>query len=117
MKMNYKNAPKEEVDKGIYRVWLIDERVGADNFFMRLFEMLPGASTEDDSHPYEHEIFVISGRGRIKIANQTEEMNPGDAFFVPPNTLHSIKNEGDEELKFICIVPASYRKYRKKGDT
>ena len=117
MKVNYKDAPKEKVGKGVYRIWLIDEKAGANNFFMRLFEMLPGTSTEEDSHPYEHEIFVVSGKGRIRIENQIERMNPGDAFFVPPDALHCIKNEGNKALKFICIVPASYRKYRKKGGT
>lgn len=114
MKIRYKDKEKEEVDEGIFRIWLIDESLGAKNFFMRMFEILPGKGTKEDKHPYEHEIFVVSGEGKIKTGNTWEDMYPGDAFFIPGNVIHSIKNSGKEMLKFICIVPSSYRKYKKE---
>ncbi len=114
MKANYKNAQKEEIKKGIFRIWLIDKTSGAKNFYMRVFEILPSCSTQEDKHAYEHEIFVLSGHGKLKIGDKWEDMEAGDAFYVPCNALHSIKNEGDEILRFICIVPSSYYKQKKK---
>ncbi len=115
MKVNYKNTQKEEIAKGVFRIWLLDESNGANNFYMRIFEILPFCATKEDRHPYEHEIFVLSGQGKLKTGDKWEEMNEGDAFFVPPNAVHAIKNTGNTTLRFICVVPSSYKVYKKEG--
>ena len=43
--------------------WLITEDIGAINFAMRLFEMEPGGYSPLHSHPWEHEVYVLSGSG------------------------------------------------------
>jgi len=45
--------------------WLIAEKEGASNFFMRLFEVEPGGHTPFHSHPGEHEIFILDGKGNL----------------------------------------------------
>jgi len=112
MKTNYKELFKEEIQPGIFRIWIFDERNGSKNFFMRIFEILPGKWTKEDSHPYEHEIFVLQGKGEVKIGNKLEEIKEEDALFIPPNYIHMVKNTGDDILRFICLVPSSYRKYK-----
>jgi quercetin dioxygenase-like cupin family protein len=57
-------------------------------------------------HPYEHEIFILSGIGIAKEATgQEEEINPGDFFFIEPDVEHSFINTGDEPLELICCIP------------
>ena len=51
--------------KGVWIRWLIGEDSGAPNFFLRLFEVEPGGHTPFHSHPFEHEVYVLSGEGRI----------------------------------------------------
>lgn len=115
MKTNYKELFKEEIQPGIFRIWIFDERNGSKNFFMRIFEILPGKETKEDSHPYEHEIFVLQGKGEVKVGNKLEEIKEGDALFIPPNYIHMVKNTGGGILRFICLVPSSYRKYKEVG--
>ena len=112
MKMNYKELVKEEISEGIFRIWLIDERAGASNFFMRLFEILPGFGTKEDSHPYEHEIFILEGKGSVKLGRRSEIIRKGDALYIPQGEVHSIKNLGENILKFLCMVPYSYLKHK-----
>ena len=112
MKINYKELIKEEIDKGIFRIWLIDERVGASNFFMRIFEILPMFGTKEDSHPYEHGIFMLEGEGIVKLGRRSEIVREGDVLYIPQGEVHSIKNLGENTLKFLCIVPYSYVKHK-----
>jgi quercetin dioxygenase-like cupin family protein len=114
MKVSYKKIDKEIVQEGVYRIWLIDERVGAKNFFMRMFEIMPGKSTKPDRHPYEHEIFILRGKGTVEIDNNKIKVGKWDAVYIAPNQLHSIQNVGKVPLQFLCMVPKSYRDYKKK---
>ncbi len=51
--------------------WLIDdEHDGAPVYALRMIEIEPGEITPQHSHPYEHENFVVEGKGRLMIAGQ-----------------------------------------------
>lgn len=113
MKVDYKEVKKEEISNGIYRRWLIDEKIEAKNFFMRLFEILPNKEIVIDQHPYEHEIFILEGRGIATIGKEILPISKGDALFISPNEIHSIKNTGSEILQFLCMVPSSYREFQR----
>ena len=45
--------------------WLIGEGDKAPNFAMREFEVAPGGHTPKHFHDYEHEVYVLAGRGTI----------------------------------------------------
>ncbi|HIE09561.1 MAG TPA: cupin domain-containing protein [Armatimonadetes bacterium] len=106
-KWRYDEVPEEEVEGavGVKVRWLLDESRGARNFAMRLFEVEPGGCTPHHSHPYEHEVFVLEGRGIVKVGEEEFEVGPWDVVFVPPNTPHCFKCKGVGAFKFICVVP------------
>ncbi|NIM44641.1 MAG: cupin domain-containing protein [Nitrososphaeria archaeon] len=93
---------QENIKTGVR--WLITQEMGAENFSMRLIEMDPGGQGRPHSHPWEHEVFVLEGRGSIK-GEEEREFGDGDVIFIPPNESHHLKNIGDKTLKFICIIP------------
>ncbi|MGC9001000.1 cupin domain-containing protein [Caldisericum sp.] len=113
MKLNLYTAEREKISEGVFRVWLVDEKVGSRNFFIRAFEIEPGFSTEKDSHNYEHGIFILEGNGVAYIERDEILISKYDSFFIPPNFEHMIKNNGSEILRFICVVPSSYREVKK----
>ena len=45
--------------------YLIDQRHGANNFYLRIYEIGPGGQTPHDQHPYEHEVYVLRGRAKL----------------------------------------------------
>lgn len=45
--------------------WVIGEKDGAPHFYMRIISFEPGEECPDHSHPWEHENFIISGRGTL----------------------------------------------------
>jgi quercetin dioxygenase-like cupin family protein len=87
--------------------WLVDESQGAPNFAMRQFEVAPGGYTPQHSHPYEHEVFVLEGRGVVMEGNLEHPLKAGDFVLVTPDEVHQFRNTGSTPLKFLCLVPNS----------
>jgi len=86
--------------------WLIAEKDGAKNYAMRLFELEKDGNTPEHSHNWEHEVFVLSGKGALVDENGREHpLEPGKFAYVKPNELHQFKNKGDEDFIFLCIIP------------
>lgn len=80
---------------------------GAPNFAMRQFVVEAGGNTPRHSHDYEHEVFVVSGRGTIFLDGKEQPVRSGDAIYVPADELHQFKAAADEPLRFLCMVPMS----------
>ncbi len=85
--------------------YLIGPRESAPNFAMRQFEVEPGGYTPRHSHPYEHEVFVLAGRGEVFEGDISHPIAAGDVVYVAPNEIHQFRNVGDQPLKFLCLVP------------
>ncbi|MCD6415105.1 MAG: cupin domain-containing protein [Planctomycetes bacterium] len=89
---------------------LLPEQIGVPNFVLRYFQVPPHGASGYGKHPYEHEIFVVTGQGVLKgrtLDGQPVEqaIRPGDAAFIAPNEEHQFRNEGDEPLGMVCVVP------------
>lgn len=90
---------------GVRVRWLINRETGAPNFAMRLFEMEPGGFTPRHAHPWEHEVFVLSGNGVVLGENGLKQFKVGDVAFVPSGEEHQFRNTGDEIVRFLCLIP------------
>ena len=84
---------------------LIHEAEGAPHFYMRQFTVAAGGHTPHHQHEWEHEMYVLAGRGAAVTAAGQVPLAAGDCVYVAPNELHQIRNPGGEELKFLCLVP------------
>ncbi len=96
---------EEPSARGLKVRWLITREDGAENFAMRLFELEPQGYSPHHTHDWEHEVYVLEGRGVIKIGDVEHEVEPGYFAFIPPNEPHSIINRGDKPLRFLCLIP------------
>ncbi len=91
---------------GVFIRWLIDkEKDGAPFYALRLIEVMPGGHTPRHTHPFEHENFVLEGKGRVMIDGEWHSVEPGSVVFVPPDVEHTYVNEGTEPFKFLCGIP------------
>jgi quercetin dioxygenase-like cupin family protein len=91
--------------KGVKLRRLIKEDTGAPNFAMRSFTVEPGGYTPHHSHPWEHEVFILSGSGIILGEKGEEILKAGDVVYMPPNEKHQFRNSGSEDLSFLCLIP------------
>ena len=97
--------PKEQGVQEVKVRWLISEKDGAKNFAMRLFEIQPQGHTPLHQHDWEHEVFIVEGSGVTRNKTDETSFKQGDVFFVPALEWHQFVNNGEEVLKFICVIP------------
>ncbi len=102
-------VPSEAVDvdgaEGVKIRLLIHEAEKAPNFYMRQFTVAPGGFSPRHTHAWEHEVYVLSGAGTIVTAEGELPLSAGQAVYVAPNDDHQFRNTGDEDLKFLCLIP------------
>ncbi len=94
-----------EGTKGVDFKPLLAKNVKAPNFYLRIFDVSPGGHTFDHSHPWEHEMFVVRGRGKIVVSSGEEAISEGDAILLEPNEKHLIVNDSPSLLRLVCVVP------------
>ncbi len=85
--------------------WLLSEEDGTPHFELRYFELKPGRKTSGSPHPFEHEVYIVKGRGQIAGDDEVVEIEEGKAVLIFPNERHQFINTGDDVLGFICIIP------------
>ncbi|HDI02498.1 MAG TPA: cupin domain-containing protein [Ignisphaera sp.] len=74
-------------------------------YAMRVFEMERGGHIPAHKHPWEHEIFVLDGKVRIRVEDKTFDLEPEYAIYIPPNKIHEYWNIGETKARFICVIP------------
>lgn len=99
------NTVEAEGARGVRIRWLVSEETGAPNFAMREFELEAGGYTPYHSHEWEHEVYVLSGEGAVVGEKGEKLLRPGVVVFVPANERHNFKNNGENPLRFLCMVP------------
>ncbi len=77
----------------------------APRFSMRVFEVAVGGSTPFHTHAWEHEVFIVSGRGEVRGRDGRVALTADDAVFVAPGEEHCFTNTGDEVFRFVCCIP------------
>ena len=102
---NYLDTKPIQVLAGVVKREVITADDGAPHFCMRVFELEPGSSIPLHSHPWEHEIFVLSGQGAVLSEDGETQVVKENVIFVPPNERHGFANNSNEILRFICLIP------------
>ena len=91
--------------EGVTLRLLVHEVDGAPNFYMRQFTITPGGHTPKHTHPWEHEVYILSGTATLGTAEGDRQARAGDSVFIPGNEVHQFVNATDEDLTFLCLVP------------
>jgi len=91
--------------KGVKKRVLISETDGAPNFIMRRFTIEPGGHTPFHTHPWEHEIYVLSGTGEVHLGESRHNLSAGTVVLVLPDEAHNFENTGNGPLDFLCSIP------------
>ena len=101
----YRDAEAIEEVKGVSRRDVITREDGAPTFSMRVFEVEAGSSTPSHSHPFEHEVFILTGRGVVVGNEGAISIGKESVVFVASGEPHCFVNTGNEPLRFVCVIP------------
>lgn len=85
--------------------WLIGGNDAAPNFYLRMFEVDPGGHTPAHAHPWEHEVFILEGKGKINTTEKSFPVQAGFLALISPGEHHQFENSGESTFKFLCIIP------------
>jgi quercetin dioxygenase-like cupin family protein len=96
-----------DIAKGVAARVVIGQKDGAQNFWMRVFEIAPGGYTPRHAHEWEHEMFVHAGSGEIYCQGQWRPLQVGKVLFIPGEEEHQMRDPGQEPLIVVCLVPGS----------
>lgn len=99
-------AVTEQGAEGVTIRVLMGDNVGAPTCAMRHFELAPGGSTPYHTHGWEHEVFVLSGKGKVRRKGGGEsELEAGSFVYVAPGEEHNFVNVGASPFMFLCVIP------------
>ncbi len=100
------DLPTEPVPagSGTERQVLIGPETGP-NFQMRRFIMQPGGGMPRHTNTVEHEQYVLRGRARVGIGEETYEVAAGDVVYIPAGVPHWYRASAAEPFEFLCMVP------------
>ena len=90
---------------GTYIQWLASKTDGAPNFAMRRFTIRPGGRIPLHDHPWEHEIYILKGRGTALYGERETKIGAGDVIIIPGKESHGYVNTGRGDLVFLCMIP------------
>lgn len=96
---------KMEGADGVTVQWLLRKDHGVPNFEMRRFTVVKGGHTPYHKHPYEHEIYVMSGEGTLVHDGKEHPLHPEDVIYVGADDMHQFRNSGVAPFVFMCLVP------------
>lgn len=109
MKKTADEVPVEEVVmegvENTYIQWLYSKDDNTPNFAMRRFILKPRGNIPLHDHPWEHEIYVLSGNARVFTDTGEVTVTAGDVLYVPDDEPHGYENTGEDDLVFLCMIP------------
>ena len=68
------------------------------------FEVPIGGEVFPHSHPTHEFYFMMTGRGTMRIGDDTRDVGPGDLIHIPPDQVHSLRTIGDEAVHCFCFA-------------
>lgn len=89
---------------GIRMAMMVGRDDGAPHFALRSFRVEAGGHSPRHAHDYEHEVYVVEGRGEVLLGGEYHELKSGDVVYVPADEEHQFR-AGEGGLRFLCLVP------------
>ncbi|MGH7256582.1 MAG: cupin domain-containing protein, partial [Nitrospirales bacterium] len=84
---------------------MITARDGAPNFSLRVFDLEAGASTPFHAHPWEHEVFILTGTGTVRTEGRKTSFRAGACLYLAPQEAHCFVADPGTPIQFICVIP------------
>ena len=69
----------------------------------------PGQTTKPHRLKMSEVYYVIEGHGLMHVDDESCEVGPECAIYIPPGSKQYIENTGNSDLKFLCIADPAWR--------
>ena len=103
---NSKNTRRGTYDGFITHLLIGESNSGSKEISLQITDVEPNKMQILHAHAQEQCYFIISGFGKMIINDQTQDVQKGDAIFIPSNAVHGIENVGEEVLTYLTANQA-----------
>ncbi|RMW39375.1 MAG: cupin domain-containing protein [Nitrosopumilus sp.] len=73
------------------------------------FTLEPGKKSKLHKMKSSEIYYILEGEANLRIGDEVIELEKDDSAYVPPNAKQNIKNVGNENLRFLCIVEPAWK--------
>ena len=73
------------------------------------FTLKPGKKSKLHKMKSSEIYYILEGEANLRIGDEVIELEKDDSAYVPPNAKQNIKNVGNENLRFLCIVEPAWK--------
>ena len=70
-------------------------------------DIAPGDRIPLHTHPHEEAIFIASGRARVRVGADEQDVEAGAVILVPAHTAHGTRNEGTAAVRVHAVFPST----------
>jgi mannose-6-phosphate isomerase-like protein (cupin superfamily) len=68
----------------------------------------PGETTYKHKLKSSEVYYIIEGAGEMHIDDEVKQVGPGQAIYIPPDSVQYITNIGTTDLVFLCLVDPAW---------
>ncbi len=79
------------------------------NYSLAQFTLEPGKKSKLHRIRSSETYYVLQGKGKISVDENTYDIEKNDSVYVPPNSKQFIANSGKDDLRFLCIVEPAWK--------
>ncbi len=99
--------PEEKPHAATVRSWRVLTGDTINNLNLKFVDddiVPPGSAIKSHVDSWDEIYYILTGKGTMTIAGESNGAVEGDIFHIPPNSPHSLKNVGTRDLRFLCIA-------------
>jgi mannose-6-phosphate isomerase-like protein (cupin superfamily) len=87
---------------------ILDRRILKEIGFLAIASLAPGKEIEAHVDPMEEIYFVLTGSGKMCVDDDSRQVGPGDATWIPAGSSHSLLNNGIEDLVILVVASPNW---------
>lgn len=80
------------------------------NYSLAHATIKPGRTSRPHKLKTSEVYYILEGEGLMNIDDETKIVHPGNAIYIPPNSVQFIQNTGKDDLIFLCLVDPAWKK-------
>jgi mannose-6-phosphate isomerase-like protein (cupin superfamily) len=87
---------------------ILDRRTLKEIGFLAIASLKPGKEIASHVDPMEEIYFVLNGSGEMRVDDETRQVKPGDAIWIPVGSSHALFNNGEEECVILVVASPAW---------
>ena len=101
-------APRREREKLTSIGLLARGEAAGDQLAATWVDVAPGGRQIPHDHPEVQIYIIVSGRGRMRVGDEWQEVSAGELVHVPSGLKHGIENTGDGVLTYVTAATPAF---------